>query len=566
MNTDYCRYGTLLTLTAAALALAGCGGGTGTGGVTGSASGAGNILVKDAPVTGLLSFTVTIDELRLVDSTLVPSANLLVTPVPVEFLGLQTQSAWLTNSPFPAGTYGGAQVVFDPASIKARAKDGSVVPVTVGPGDEVLGVSFDTNLQVSGSTDFSRVLIDLDLTESLSGSVLTSLVFEPSGSVNIAGTDEPIDEVRGIVGSFSETQGQVVIDAFVDDDMAVALGKLTITVPPGIPLMREDGALYLTSVGFFSDLVANSTLLEVHGTLGTDGRITADAIEVEDSAQDVVKLEGIVANTSAGMFDFRLVEIERGAALAEPVLASLGDPLTIEISHDGSTDFFHEDGTPATGGDLRIGQGIKIYLSTFASEPFPANRIRINFPPASEGVIVDVAGLPGSIEVNINADEPLVTSGLVTAATNVIVDLSTAEIFLNSKGKPTLAASSLLVGLEIQVEGNFDSGTTTVTAGKLKTRAGRLRGDITAANSGGFSVALTDFKDPFGNSVDIAGPYTVLVDPGAEFKGDEATSVGGVASLFSNLGMGEVLTVRLKGIGTANPNEILAYEIEVRVE
>jgi hypothetical protein len=30
--------------------------------------------------------------------------------------------------------------------------------------------------------------------------------------------------------------------------------------------------------------------------------------------------------------------------------------------------------------------------------------------------------------------------------------------------------------------------------------------------------------------------------------------------------MGEVLTVRLKGIGTANPNEILAYEIEVRVE
>ena len=103
MNTDYCRYGTLLTLTAAALALAGCGGGTGTGGVTGSASGAGNILVKDAPVTGLLSFTVTIDELRLVDSTLVPSANLLVTPVPVEFLGLQTQSAWLTNSPFPAG-------------------------------------------------------------------------------------------------------------------------------------------------------------------------------------------------------------------------------------------------------------------------------------------------------------------------------------------------------------------------------------------------------------------------------------------------------------------------------
>ncbi|MEE8467094.1 MAG: hypothetical protein V3T22_01485 [Planctomycetota bacterium] len=312
------------------------------------------------------------------------------------------------------------------------------------------------------------------------------------------------------------------------------------------------------------------TLLEVHGDLGSGGVVEADRIEVEDqnagaNVAGEIKIEGLVASTSAGCFDLLIMEIEKGAGIAQPVLDSFGDPGTITVSHDGTTIFYREDGTPATAADLAVAQKVKVMFQTFVSSPYPASGVRVHDRPAAEAVITDVTGLPGSVVVHIDGDEPWVTSGAVASdLTDITVDLSAAEVFLDTHERPMLAASELLVGLEVKVQG--DLAGTTVSATRLKVRAGRLRGTVSAtAPPMTFTVTLDQFKDPFGDTVDQIGPYTVLIDPAAVWDKDAASAAAFMA-LFAGLQPGESLAVQVEGIGSGNANEILALEIEAEVQ
>jgi Domain of unknown function (DUF4382) len=550
---------------AALLATIGCSGGSGT--VAGTATG--DFVVMDAPITDLVSFKATVNELRLHQTDGGVSANLLAAPARVEFLGLQTVGSWLSSVTLPAGTFAGIHVIFDGTTLAARAKDGTIVPTTaVGT---TLDVDFTSPITVDSSESYHRILVDLNLANSLTGN-LTALTFTPTGRALVSdGADsQEIDDFRGLVRSFDSVAGSVTVDAFSDDDLSASLGQVKINLISGAALVGEDDLVYANFAAFFADLQLDLTLIEVHGDLTTDGSVDADKVEVEDhnggaNVAGQVKVEGLIESVGAGSFDLLLMEIEKGESIAQPVLDGLGDPGTITISHDGTTVFFREDGSAATSADLTVASKIKVYFDTFTASPFPAAKVRLNGAPRAEVVITDISGLPSSIVVNVDADEPWVTSGdIASDTTNVTVDLTGATVWADSGSEPTLAASNLLVGMELKVRG--DLAGLTVTSTDVRIRTGELTGLVTATPSASsLTVSLVEFDDPFGAPVDQAGPYTVQLDPTVVVDGD-ANSVTGLMALFSGLQAGQTLEIELEGIGTGVANEILAFEVEVQVQ
>jgi len=543
-----------------------------SGGSSGSVaptSGSGDFLVKDAPVTDLVSFEVTVTELRLLRVGGGTTANLLGGSVRVELLGLQESGDWLSSASIPEGTYRGVRLMVDGASLEARAKDGTDVPVTAAATS--MDLLFASPVQIASLADYRRVLLDVDLSSSLEGDLL-GLTFTPQGNVDVAGggVAQAIDEFRGVVVTSTEAAGLVIVDAFVDDDLSISLGQVSVDLSAGVQLVQDDGTLFADEASFFAVLTNGMTLLEIHGELGMGGVVDANRIEVEDqnagaNVAGEIKIEGVVASTSAGSFDLMIMEIEKGSDLAQPVLDSFGDPGTITVSHDGSTVFYREDGTPAAAADLAVAQKVKVIFQTFVSSPYPASGVRVHDRPAAEAVITDVTGLPGSVVVHIDDDEPWVTSGEVASdVTDITVDLSATDVFLDTHERPMLTAADLLVGLEVKVQG--DLAGTTVSATRLKVRAGRLRGTVSAtAPPMNFTVTLDQFKDPFGDTVDEVGPYTVVIDPAAVWDKDAASAAEFMA-LFAGLQPGETLDVQVEGIGSGNANEILAFEIEAEVQ
>ncbi len=547
-----------------------CTNGDGLGTVGSAASGSGDLLLQDAPVTDLLSFAVDLTEARLVDPLGGVSTNLLSGTRRVELLGLQGRARWLENASLPEGTWNGIRLVFSTSTIEAVAKTGASVPVTAGSG--VLAADFAAPVVIDDSGDYERFVVDVDLATSLTGD-MTGLTFLPAGTVEVdAGTSsQELDEFRGKVLANDSASSSLTVRAYVDDDLTVPLTDLSVTVPGGASLYRVDGLLYASAADFFADLVDGATTLEVHGALGAGGTVTADEIHVEDhdggsSSAGEVELEGIVADVGVGAFDLRVAEVEKGASIADPVLQGLPDPTLANVSFDGTTDFVGEDGTPATSADLAIGQRVKVRFGTFVASPFPAARVRLDREAGAEVTVTDVSGLPGQVVVHVDADEPWVTSGAIADdTTDVTVALAGASLFLDVPGDPAITAGDLEVGLELRVEGDLSG--TTVSATRVEVHPGRLEGEITAAPSATqFTVAVTSPPDdPFGANVDGSGPYTLVLASGALIEGD-ATSGTELKQLFDALLPGEQLLVEVRGLGTEITNEISAYRVEAEVQ
>lgn len=554
-----------------AAGLAACTNGDGLAGVGGGAAGgSGDLLVQDAPVNDLLSFAVDVAEVRLVDPLGAVSTNLLSGVRRVELLGLQGRARWLESPALPEGTWSGVRFTFDTNTISAVAKTGASVPVTATSG--VLSTDFAAPVVIDDPSDYERILVDVDLAASLTGD-MTGLVFTPAGTVGVDSgvTSQEIDEFRGTVLAHDTGASTMTVRAYVDDDLTSTLGDLVVTVATGANLYRVDGLPYASTADFFGDLVDGATTLEVHGSLGSGGAVTADEIHIEDhdggtSSANEVELDGILTDLGAGTFDLRVAEVEKGAAIADPVLQGLPDPTLVTVSHDGTTDFVGEDGTPASAADLAVGQRVKVRFGSFVAPPFLAGRVKLDMEAGAEVVVTDVSGLPGQVIVHVDADEPWVTSGAIANdTTDVTVFLSGASVFLDVPGDPTISAADIEVGLELRVEGDLSG--TDVTASRVEVHPGRLEGEITAAPSATqFTVTVSaPPDDPFGANVDGTGPYTLMLATGALVEGD-ATSGSELKQLFDALLPGEQLLVEVRGLGTEIANEIEAYRIEAEVQ
>lgn len=558
---------------------AACGGGGGGSGGSASPSTT-DVLIGDAAVDELLAFRTTVTSIVLEDALGMPTPNPLGGYVSVELLGLDTSDLWLTSVDVPPGTYVSATISFVPGSYVALDSFGA--PVTVTAVADELTVVFAAPLVITDDSH-QRLSIDISLEDSLSGDVGTGMIsFDPQGTIAIStddspGADSAIDEFKGLVTAEDLADQNFTVDAFVDDDLAVALGSVTVQVSAST-LLVDDNGVVLPNVGaFFAAISSALSVVEVHGVLKADGFVSATKVEIEDNAggsglDDDIKIEGLVIGKDVASFELLIVEIEKGFALADPVLAMLGDPTSIQVGVDGSTKLYVSSSTPTTFDALAVGQQVDVKFSstTFMAEPFPALKIEIeDGDPQFEGTLTDVAGLPSSIVVQLQDGDPAVLSGdVASSSTDVTIFIGAATLLLGTDGDPALAAEDLVAGVRVEIEGTL-AGTPAapeITASKVKLEAGEGEGVVTAVGSGGstLTVQFASVDDPFGGAGISGSGSQFALAPGAVVSGD-ASSAAGIAALFAGLGAGESLAFEAEGLGTEFVDELVAYAVKVEV-
>ncbi len=558
-----------LTLALALVGLAACGGG---GGSSSSNAPRADFLIHDAPSDQLSSFSATLTELHLL-SNAGATANLLDGNVSLEFLGLQTSSAWLSRAHPPTGSYHAVAITLDPASIVARDKTGAPVAVTVQ--GNVLVAEFASTLQVLDGT-YSHVVIDLDLANSLSGSVASPpLVFDPVGSSSSddGANGEAIDEIKGVVTSFDANADSFVMSGVADDDAGSLIGSIRVQISNATMIFSKDDAVQ-TSAQFFASLEAGASIVEVHGTL-VSGVIQAERVEIDDhggsAGGEPVKIQGIVTSVDllGSSFDLLITEVKKGESIVGPVLGTLGDPTTITVSFDQLTTFLIDSHTKGDSSALSVGSRLTAKFPSFVNSPFYSSEVELDEGPEFEGTITDVSGLPNSIVIHLEADEPAITSGQVASSnTDVVVTLGGASISLGVNAKPALVASQLLQQLKVQAHGAISgpASAPTIAATKLVVHPGRFDGEVSSISiqNASFLATVDDLKDSFGLNV-ANPPFTVLLDPNCAISGDGATAAQ-LFALFQNLGGNQILSVKVQGIGTGVPDELTAHAIDVRVK
>lgn len=553
---------------------AACSGGGGGGGNNNAPSSV-DFVITDAAVDDLLAFKVRVTSLRLVSQSggaLGP--ELLAAPLTIDLIGAGVNPRWVGRDDVDDGLYRGVQLVIDPASTVALDRLGDTVAVQHGA--TTFELQFPTAADIDDD-DYRKIVVDVDLGASLTGDVASPpLQFDPQGSATLfgSGASTEIDEVEGVVTS-TNSPDSLVIDAYADDDDTVAIGPVTVNITGSTVLLDDNGFPFASPAAFFATLVLNTTELEVHGPL-VGGSINATRIEVEDDGSGdayVVKIDGRIENldSNANTFDLVLIEIEKGAAIAGPVLSGLGDPTTIACEYDDVTSVIvlDDDDDIVDDSALVSGQRVKVKFAVFATTPFQAARIEIEDQPEFEGVIHDISGLPNSIIIRLDDDDPAIASGQVDdAGTDVTVDLTGSTLFLDTEGRPTLTPSQLLVGLELELYGvlSGSSNAPTLTASRTKIHPGEFEGVVSAVFpvSDSFDAVMLELDDPFGNTVTF-GPVAVNLASGCVFDGD-ASSAASFFALYNGLAQGEELIVEVEGIGTSTPNVIEAYEIEAEVE
>lgn len=533
-----------------------------------------DLLLGDAPVDELLSFELTVDSLRLQDPGGTFTPNLLAAPVRLEFLGLQETFAWVASAAPPKGTYSAVEVRFETTSVEARAQDGSSVTVTVL--SDTLSASLPAGSQLDSG--YARFLVDLDLRESLSGDVgLGAITFDPSGSATLrdGGEDARIDEIEGVVQSLDRSARRLVLDAYADGNPALSLGDVVVQLSDATLLLDDQDQLIPDEQTFLDGLVLGTTLLEVHGDLTSAGRIDATRIEVEDAiggGNTVARIEGLVLAVDPGTsFELLIREIEKGQSLVQSVLGGLGNPASITVAYDAATVFFTDSGSLTGPEVLAAGQELKVKFAEFTAEPFLATAVELeDVEPELQATSVDVAGLPSTIVVHVDDDEPALLSGdVASSTTDVVVTIASAALVLDVDEEIDLAPADLLTGLDLRLRGALSGPPTapTLAATRVEVRPGELdEATVTASDpaSSTFTTSGGELDEPFGGPT-TAGPFTVEIEPGCAFTGD-ATSEAAFHALVAGLGAGDTLLVEVEGLGTDLPGTIRAFAVEVELE
>ncbi|MFT5049730.1 MAG: hypothetical protein ACI8QZ_001123 [Chlamydiales bacterium] len=564
---------TAVLLAASLALLAGCGSDATHASATGQASTqVTDILVRGGRASELLSFTVTIDELRVLDRLGAAGVNLLPVPVELELIGSASAAHWIARAALTLDDASGVRVVFDPASAGARDMFGAALDVTVDT--PVRDQPLDDALPTA---DHVRLVLDLDLRTSLqrdSGPPVL-LHFEPDGRalVETGATLRAIDEIKGRVRSIAPANQTLDVDALVDDDGLIALSPATVRLGAATVLVDENGTLFPSQEAFFAMLQPAQTLVEVHGALGVDGELIATRIEIEDQAAGAgttqrVEIEGLVLNLGIGVFDLLIREVEKGAPIVAPVLASLGNPPSLPITFDIPTRIFAQDGGPVGISSLFIGQEVDVEFPLFAAQPFAASEIEIQAPARLTGVVRDPSPQPDALSLRASAGDPAVLSGAIAPGrTDILADLTEASITLLTREETVLTQAQLLAGLGTVIEGPLSGppSAPTLAARRVCILPGRFEGHVSGIDRAteAFDATVTTISASFGDPVS-SPPFAVRIDPDAVFMG-AARDRERFFDVFLDLEPGQALAVDVEGIGSGAPNEILALQITTLV-
>ncbi len=532
-----------------------------------------DVLVSDAPYTDLLSFTATINEVRLERDGGTTTGNLLSAPVTLEFLGLHESPAWIARAQVPAGTYTGVRLVFDPTSIEARTMAGTEVAVTA------LATQYtapmDSDVQI-GNGEYHRLIADLALSTSLQGSIDSPpLEFSPGGFTthDTGVTPLPVASVSGIVTSASSTNGSLQLSATAGNEGTTQLGSIPVSIAPTTTLIQDDGTPFTTSQDFYDALVNGTTPLTLQGEL-VGNTFHASSIALQNNTvgggnANLVKLNGVVIGTGAGdSFDIAVSNVSKGSSIVEPAFG--GEvPSTLTASWDPSTNFVFANGDTATAANPPIGQTVAVDFPTFSNAPFLASQVQMKSPDVGfTGTVTSVDGLPGSFVMNLSPHSPAVAAGLVSSSTtDVVVDTTNGTFGIDTATPGTLTASDLAVGMSVQAQGALagPAATPTLTASNTMVFPGQLaNATVTSSSPGTFTTTGGQINNPFGGGI-VDGPMTVTFAPNAVFRGS-ATSQSSFDTLFNTgLTAGQTMNVQLQGIPSSTPGTIVAHDVTSQV-
>lgn len=513
-------------------------------------AGSADFLVTDAPIDDLAAFQARLLVLQLNRADGSSTPNLLASPVQLEFLGLQGISAWLASSPVAAGTYTGLTATFDPNSTSAVALDGT--PVAVQSVSTTLQTVFPVPVEVQDA-GYVRFETDLDVASSLLGEVSSgSIQFSASGSSSSSdgSFEAPIDEIQGVVTSVDAGASTLRLNAFADGDLAIPLGDVEVLVNGSTALVGDNDVPFADAPSFFAFLVPGQSLLEVHGNLGSNGSVVASRIEVEDQigglggGDTLVRIEGLVQNLNpAGSFDLLIQEIEKGQSVASGVLAQLGNPSSIGVSFDGSTQFFFDDDVPTTSGSLANGQEIDARFAAFQSEPFAAFEIEIDLTPT--------VGIPAVWSAQDASSTPAISvDPRWTAAFGADQPLRSTdvELFLDAPGTPSLTPSDLSHGQALRLSQLEASGPRAAQARVLPGRLDQAQIVAFDAITNELFVVGGEVTQPFAGAEPF-GPVRVDLDTLPVPVGPDQLERGAFVNVI--------------GLSGKHPGELRAFALEL---
>jgi len=533
-----------------ALLLSACGGGSSGGGSAspvadplpsmGALKVTGRVLLTTAAVDDLASFSAVVRSLRVELTTGLVLDNLLPEPVRVEILGLEDTPLWLLSTEYPGTNVQALLIEFDPASYRARALDGSVLSVNAlgntlraeflcpprlftAPPIDVFNYRSDA---------LETLMVNIDMLDSVRGDVtLGSIDFDPRGAtVPVSrAIGLRIEEVDGLHILHDEMAREVQLQGFSDDERELSLGMLPIELGADTLLLNQDGSVL--SIGAFFDAIRPGlTISEAHGLLPSRGVLQAARIEIEEQDRGVadtfpVKLAGRIVQKLDLPFpqiELMIQEIEKGAAIVEPVLIGLGDPATILIALDDPDLLVLSGNQIASVSELLVGQRVKVKFEAFSAPPFDAVRLDVpDFEARVSGELFSVNGLPNSFVLHVKEGEPAITG---------------------PPDAPTIQAR------RVKVKSALLSGAT-VTSVTPPTGVGIVGGEMLGS---------------FGNDVTPGGVQWLFFEPESIFFGAAKTREE-LFDVFNGLRPGQHLEVDVKGIGLGGIMEINAYQVHSRV-
>ena len=535
--------------------LSACGGGGGSS--DGTPTGTVDALVSSTAGVDLFAMTATLSRVELLRADGSKSANLLAAPRAVELSDLEDFSLWAAGTAVPVGEYTGARLVFQPGSLEALDAAGGALSVTA-QGHQLEG-TFETPLVVEEGA-VSRVDLYLDLVAALDEAPgAADLSFEPEGSVRVIDVDEvlPLQEFRGLVVAEAPDEGTLDVQVFADSDLEQPLRVAQVALAPDTVLIDLGDQVFADAVDFFAAVQPGSTVVDVEGRHLGHGAVDAATVEIVDQLGDpvpTVVADGkiLFVDEGAQEFVFLLQELVSGAELAAPVLESLGDPSSIDVTWDDGTAFFDgDDGTSGPEG-LTVGQMARVEFREFVWPPFPAAKVEFEELSVT-GTIHDVAGLPESFVLAKGGGE------LVTVALDDDTDLR-----LDIQFKPAILVEELVVGMKATVKGDPDGDDADdLDAASVKVHHGHLnQAPVSAAEA---PAAL--FWSDEGKIVQTFGvgapdfPLAIQIQPGCLFKQDAAS----VEGFFELVSAGDV-EVHVKGIGSPLKGEVRAYEVKAKAK
>jgi hypothetical protein len=557
-----------ISLSCLAGALGACSPSGGSGGTAPAQLEPLDLLVGSSGAPELFSFELTLAEVRPVAAGGAVGENLLPGPIEVEWVSLDGTAGWLARAELEAGSYTGLELLIQPGSERATARDGAHVQVL--PTSQRLELVLDEPYRPGPGA--CALEVALDLGASLEGDLSQGvLAFTPLGEVLPGSGTRTVNELYGRVEEVAPDQQALEVQAYRDAELEERLGKLEVVLGDPVLLLGPAHEA-LESADFFARIEPGETVLAIRGERRDDGSLVAERLALEpDGGQGTmpVRIEGMVASIeSESLFLLLVREIEAGEELAESVLADQADGSTIAVLV-GEETLFRREGQQVGAEALVVGQAVRVEFAEFLAPPFPAALVELEEEGACyQGTIASVADLPAAFGLRLGNDEPSVEAGEVPPDSDLRVELGESEIRLALHGAAELGSEHLVRGMRARACGTLseEDGQLRLVAREVVVHPGHLVHGLVvgfAAAAGTISLEGARIVQTFGDQA-LDGALLVRVHPEALIKQDAAT----LEELFAALAAmrpEQSAELQVKGVGSSEPGVIVAFELRLHL-